>query len=107
MNGELTLCATCLKILRENSRQHADRSRGRGSHANHENFKLDRAYKHLNSALPKSYFRQKFTASPCGADALARELRNLSAALANQNLVVGYAQLGTPLLARSQRPEAM
>jgi len=36
------------------------------------------AYKHLNWTLPKDHFRQKFTASPCSADAVARQLRNLS-----------------------------
>ena len=55
----------------------------------------NRAYKHLNSALPKDYFRQKFTAFRVGADAVVRQLRNLALAPANQNLVVGYAQLGT------------
>jgi len=75
--------------------------------ANHENSKLDRAYKHRNSTLPKNYFGPKFTASPWGADSLVRELRNLSPASAKQNLVVSYAQLGTPLLGRSEKSEAM
>ncbi len=35
-----------------------------GTHANHENSQLDRAPKHLNSALPKNYFRQKIHSLP-------------------------------------------
>lgn len=69
-----------------------DRGKGGSTHANHENSKLDRPYKHLNSALPKICFGQKCTASPCGTDTLVRELRNLSSAPANQNLVVSYAK---------------
>ncbi len=49
---------------------------------------------------------RKFTASPCGADTLVRKLRNLSPTPANQNLVVSYTQLSTPLLAKSWKPEA-
>jgi hypothetical protein len=56
-------------------------------------------------------FRQRFTASACGADGVVCELRTLSPAPANQNGALSYHNShpvpSQKLEARSQKPEAV